>query len=605
MQTTTCFSRAFYLAFGLVLWLSGSALAQTGTVRGVITDDNGKEPLIGATVVIKGTNIGAATGTDGSFVIPTAPIGAQTLVVSYLGFQTMEIPVNVSESAPVFQEIKLTSVSSTMQEIVITGLRRSQLTSINSKRMANNQKDVLSTDDLGRLPDINVAEATQRVAGVSIETDAGEGRFISIRGIQPSLVNVSLNNSNLASSSSGRETPLNLLPIEMIGSIEVIKTVTPDLEATSIGGSVNINTITAFDRVRPQFLVVSVDGLYTDQQVDFGDQGLQSRLAITAGKRFGAKENFGIVLAANYFARSFAQVILDPDRWQILQGTDPDGNLTPGYLGPNEIEIQYEDNKRQRFGLNADFEFRPTDNSKYYFRVLYTREDETDYNNEFELTVAGLSGQTLTNQTPTSGVFSRGSGELDLSSNDFVNDLYSFNLGTEQRFGKFFLSLNGVYSRADQDQFTIDGTFENDASTNNLLGASYNTDPFFFDIIPLDLETASNTSLYFLRNLNIRNNNIVQEDMYEGSLDLKYNFNLTSKIPAYLKIGGRVRSREKRVDRAQSEYNDDSEGGVRAPNRYRLDEFEIVPPTVPIGNTQPYVSGDPRQSVIFLPIRPT
>ncbi len=594
MLKFTLSAKKFGLAFGLFLCFGLSSFAQTGAVRGVITEEGGKEPLIGATVLIKGTTIGAATSSDGSYIITTAPVGAQTLVVSYLGFDTFEVPVNIAEGQTLTQNAELSSSSKSIDEIVITGLRRSQLTSINSKRMASNQKDVLSTDDLGRLPDINVAEATQRIAGVSIETDAGEGRFISIRGIQPSLVNVSMNGSNLASSSGGRETPLNLLPIEMIGSIEVMKTVTPDMEATSIGGSVNINTISAFDRLKPQFLVVSVDGLYTDQQVDFGDQGLQSRLAITAGKRFGAKENFGVVLAANYFARSFAQVILDPDRWQILQGTDAQGNLTPGYLGPNEIEIQYEDNKRVRYGLNADLEYRPTDNSKYYFRALYTREDETDYNNEFELTVAGISGQTLTNQTPTSGTFSRGSGELDLSSNDFINDLYSFNLGTEQRMGKFFLTLNGVYSRADQNQFGIDGTFENDAATNDLLGATYNTAPFFFDIIPTDLETASNTSIYFLRNLNIRENNIVREDMYEGSFDLKYNFNLTDKIPAYLKVGGRVRSREKQVDRSRNEYNDDSEEGVRASDRYRLDEFDIAPPAVPVGNTQPYVSGDPR-----------
>lgn len=590
MQISTNLLSKFLLVFGILLTTSFATFAQSGLIRGTVSDERGKEPLIGATVMIKGTSIGAVTGTDGSYVISTASEGEQTLIFSYLGFQNLEVNVTVVKGETLVQNVQLLSVSSTLDEVVVTGLRKSQLTSINSKKIAENQRDVLSTDNLGRLPDINVAEATQRVAGVSIETDAGEGRFISIRGIQPSLVNVSLNGGNLASTSQGRETPLNLLPIEMIGSIEVMKTVTPDMEATAIGGSVNINTITAFDRVNPQFLVASVDGLFTDQQVDYGNQGFQSRLALTTGKRFGEGEKFGVVVAGNYFSRDFAQNILDPDRWQLLQGTDPSGVKTPGYLGPNEIEIQYEANSRKRYGFNADLEYRPSSNSKYYFRSLYTHNDETNFNNEFELTVAGVG--KLVNQTLTSGTFEAGSGELDLSSSDNKQDLYSFNLGSENRFGRLLMTLNATYSRADQNENSIDGTFENDKATEPLLAAKYDLTPFFFDILPLNLETASNTDLYFLRNLNFRNNNTVREDMYEGSADFKYNFNLTSKVPAYLKMGGRVRSRDKVVDRSREAYDDDKQGGGKAPNRYKLTEFAIDPPKVPVGNTQPYVSGD-------------
>jgi len=579
------------LSIAMLLCVTAVAIGQNATIRGTIKDSKTGEPLIGATITIKGTTIGSAAETDGSFLIAKAPVGKQVLVVSYLGFQTLEKELNLSASEPNTINLSLQSLSQSLNDVVITGLRKSQLNAINSKRTATNQRDVLSVDDLGRLPDINVAEATQRVAGVSIETDAGEGRFISIRGIQPSLVNVSLNGGNLASASSGRETPLNLLPIEMIGSIEVMKTITPDMEATAIGGSVNINTISAFDRAKPQFLVASVDGLYTDQQVDFGDQGFQSRFAVTAGKRFGKEKKFGVVAAANYFSRDFAQVILDPDRWQLLQGTDAQGNLTPGYLGPNEIEIQYEDNSRRRFGLNADLEYRPSPKSKYYFRSLYTQNKETNYNNEFELTVAGVG--KLINQTPTTGVFDKGSGELDLSSADIFNDLYSFNLGTEQRFGKWVMNLNGVYSKADGKEFNIDGTFENDRATEALLAARYDLTPFFFDILPLDRTTASNNDLYFLRTLNIRNDNTTLENMYEGSADFKYNFNFTKKAPAILKFGGRVRTRDKEVDRSQDRYDDDKQGGGKAPNRYKLTEFAITPPAVPVGNTQPYVSGDP------------
>jgi len=565
--------------------------AQSGGVRGVVIDGTTKEPLYGVTAFIKGTVLNSFSNTDGSFLINTVPTGSQTLVLSYLGYQTIEINLNVTTETLNLTKLEIVPLSINLDEIVLTGLRKSQLNSINAKRNSDNSREILSTNDLGRLPDVNVAEATQRIAGVTIETDAGEGRLISIRGIQPSLVNVTLNNGNLASTAAGRETPLNLLPIEMIGSIEVMKTITPDMEGTAIGGSVNINTISAFDRAKPQFFIASVDGLLTDQQVSYGDDGLQSRFAVTGGKRFGKNEQFGVVLSGNYFKRDFSQSILDPDRWQLLQGKDSNGNQTEGYLGPNEIEIQIEDNERVRYGFNADFEFRPSNNSKYYLKTLYTHNDETEFNSEFELTVAGVG--TITNQTPTSGFFNAGSGELDLSSADTKQNLYNFTLGSQNRMNNFLLDLNFSYSKAKQDLFSIDGTFENDRNTEYLLAATYDISNYFFDITAVDLDQARNPSLYYLRNLNFRRNNTVQEDMYEASFDLKYDLNFNKDIFGYLKMGGRYRSRDKAVDRSRDEYNDDSEDRIKAPNRYTLEQFAIIPvPLAPQGGAQPNVHGD-------------
>lgn len=141
--------------------------------------------------------------------------------------------------------------------------------------------------------------------------------------------------------------------------------------------------------------------------------------------------------------------------------------------------------------------------------------------------------------------------------------------------------------------FSIDGTFENDGDAEPLLAASYDISDFFFDITAVDLETARDPSIYFLRNLNFRNDNTVVEDMYEATVDLKYDFNVNDNIPVYLKIGSRYRSRQKAVDRSRNEYNDDSEDGVKAPNRYSLDQFAIVPvPLAPQGGAQPNVHGD-------------
>lgn len=595
------------------------AYGQTGSVRGVVTDAETGEPVIGVSIGIAGTTLGDATENDGSFFINLIPPGDYNLVTSSVGYGSHITEINVVAGEVTTIKKSLKASSTQLGEVVVTGLRKSQVDAINQKRSAINTKEVLTTNDIGRLPDINVAEAAQRVSGVSIETDAGEGRFISIRGIQPSLNNVTMNNTNIGSTGGGRATPLDLLPVEMISSIEVTKANTPDMEGTAIGGAINIETISAFDKANSEFFIGSVDGLIQEQQADYGDNKLPYRAALTYGKRFGKGEKFGAVVSANFFRRDFSISVADPDQWQLLQGStndippnvedfDEDGDrvvwepgdpiregavLSPGYLGPNEIELQIEDNERDRYGITADLEYRPSVNSRYFFRTLYTGTDERTINSEFELTVEGVGN--ITNQTPTSGRFDAGSGELDLSSSDDRENLYSFSLGGENRLSsRISLDYYVAYSRADRNFFSIDGTFENPTEpidTEPLLSSTYNTEPFFFIIEAEDLETARDPSLYTLRNLNFRRDNTTVENMYEADINLRYDLNV-GNVPAYLKVGGRYRTRDIKVDRSRDEYNDDPEVGDKAENPYTLAEFAIDPFPPVQGGTAPNVHGD-------------
>ncbi len=572
--------------------------AQTGNVSGTISKQENGEAIIGVQILVKGTRRGAYTDENGKYTITAVPVGLRTLIIQGIGYNEKEQTVNVVAGETVEQNIQLSTQDYVLGEVVVTGLRKSQLDAVAEKKRALNNINVLSTNDIGRLPDINVAEAAQRIPGVSIETDNGEGRFISIRGIQPSLNNVTMNNSNIGSTAAGRETPLDLLPIEMIGSIEVTKANTPDMEGNAIGGAININTITAYDRPQKQFLIASFDGLVQEQQAEgYGDDKFPYRAAVTLGKRFGEQEKFGVVVSGNYFFRDFSVSILDPDRWQILRGTDPQGNPSPGYLGPNEIEIQIEDNERERYGATADFQFRPTPNTSIYLRGLYTHTDEIDFNSEFELTVAGLRDQMLTDQTPTTGRFSQGSGELDLSSADVNEDLYSLSLGTRNTFGNFSFDMEGTFSRADQSLFNIDGTYENDRDEEFLLASTYDIEPFFFDITAVDLETARDPSIYYLRSFGYRaeDGNSIQEDLYEGTLNAQYDFKLNKNANAFIKAGTRFRRRDKAVDRSRNLYDDDNrEGsGLKAIDRYTLEQFNLIPVINPVqGGALPNVHGD-------------
>lgn len=570
-----------FTLFILVLATLSSYTGFTQTVKtitGRIKDKQTGEYLSGANIQVKGSSIRTTSNAEGSFQFVNLPLANQTLIISYLGFSNQEVVITSGESK--VSDITMEATSSTLGEVTVTGLRRSQLQSISQKRESLNIKEVITANETGRLPDINIAEAVQRVSGVSIETNRGEGQFVSIRGVQPSLNNVTLNNTTLASTTNSRATALDLMPTEVISSIEIIKSVTPDMEGNAIGGTININTISAFSRSKP-FFNASVDGIIQPQQVDlsnFDRTRLPFRAAFTTGKVFGAKKNFGAVVSANFFRRDYSASMLDPDGW-----------VWDKYFYPNEIELQIEDIERDRLGLSADFEFRPTSKNSIYLKSLYTHTKEIQKNSEFELTMQIGSAKPL-DQTETSGRFARGSGELDQAHTNEVENLYSYTLGTKNRFGKLSTDVYGTFSRATSDLNNFDATFENPVATEPQLSLKYNTVPFFFEVTPENPAFASNPENYKLRNLNYTIGT-VNENVSELSADLRYDFK-PGKTPAYIKFGGRFRDRSKEVDRMRDAY-DLSFGGVTIPNAngYSLTPFYLPTFQPTQGGSTPFVHG--------------
>ncbi len=574
----------------LTMQVSANPIVDDGVLTGKIKDKQSGEYLIGANIQLKGSNLKATTNSEGFFRFSNLPEGKQTLLVSYLGFTAKEVDISASRT-PQEILIELEATSATLGTVVVTGLRRSQIQSINQKRQALNTIEVITANEAGRLPDINVAEATQRVSGVSIETDRGEGQFVSIRGIQPSLNNVTLNNNTLASTRDSRATALDLLPTEIISSIEVIKTNSPDMEGNAIGGTININTLSAFDKPKP-FVNIALDGLVQTQQVDLGGfDNIRApyRAAVTAGKQFGKNKKFGAVASANFFRRDFSASILDPDGWEFFN-----------FFYPNEIELQIEDNERDRLGLSADFEYRPSKNSSIYLKTLYTQTKEVQLNSEFELTLQ-IGAATPTNQTATSGRFIRGSGELDQAFTNEVENLYSYTLGTKNQFGKFSSHIYGTLSKAKTNLDNFDATFENPRETEPSLSSTYNTAPFFFEITPDNKAFASNPENYKLRNLNFTTG-LVKENVVEVSADFKYDTKI-GKANTIIKFGGRYRDRSKIQDRSRDSY-DLSFGGRTIPNAngYSLTPF-FFPVSIPAqGGATPFVHGNVNKFKDFVSV---
>src|SRR5690606_17393425 len=151
---------------------------------------------------------------------------------------------------------------------------------------------VVDSDGLGNFPDTTVADSLGRVPGLSIENDQGEGRYVSIRGINTDLIASSINGVRTPSPEDRRGVLLDGVPSDLLDGIEVQKSLTPDLDADTLGGVINMKTISAFDR-DGQFIRAKVEGSYNEITEE-----LSPKATFTYTNTFGDK--LGVAFSANY-----------------------------------------------------------------------------------------------------------------------------------------------------------------------------------------------------------------------------------------------------------------------------------------------------------------
>src|SRR5262245_2140071 len=158
-----------------------------------------------------------------------------------------------------------------VETVLVTGIRASLAESLEVKRESQTVVEVITSEDIGKFPDKNVAEALQRVSGVSISREFGEGERVSIRGTAPNLNRTQLNGHSIATAdwfvldqlAATRSFNYLMLPTEVIGQTEVFKGSQADLEEGGIGGTVNIKTRNPLD-LDDLTISASLQGSYTD-----------------------------------------------------------------------------------------------------------------------------------------------------------------------------------------------------------------------------------------------------------------------------------------------------------------------------------------------------
>jgi TonB-dependent receptor len=558
--------QTFISAFLTLILIAGSPVAQaqsTGTVQGRVVSAATGSPIPGANVIVEGTTIGAATDPSGRYQLQGVPAGTQEVTVSYISYETRTETVEVEAGQSTTLNLEISRQTLEAGEVVVTGLRQSQTQAVTQKRQAVNVVDVISADDIGNLPEQNVAESVQRLPGIVIRNDRTEGRFVSIRGGAANLNNVTLNGNTLASTAGSRATALDLLPAELVSNIEVTKAVTPDMSGNAIGGSINISTLSAFDR-KGTFAFGSVRGLTHDQQVgELGDTKFPFRANVTAGTKVGPNDEVGLLVSASGSRRDFTTSGLKGEFWEISDDyRENDITVTQDPDVPLAQEQIVERNRRSRFALNASIDWRPSNQTSVYLRPYFTYTDEKKLDNELEYNLLSdipFGGNSPKPQRTQAGVsFPVGFGSVDLSDTDEEESLWGGSVGAEQQFGATSLSLSGTYTRGVLDSRQEDAEFETPV-TPEAAGVA-DMSGFLFDFYPAQPGYVGDGANYEANEVDLEYAENI-EDTFAGQVDLKVPFQ-AGGATGFLKTGGRAQVRDKTIDEADTGYDYIGDGSL-------------------------------------------
>jgi TonB-dependent receptor len=361
------FMNRFLTSTAIAALLAVTAGAHAQVLSGKVTDTTGTAPLQGAIVSIVGTNRSTSTDRFGEYRIANLPAGDYTVNVSYVGAD--EVTSNISVPATgASLNFTLGGEVRYLDNVLVVGSAAAQAGAINQQRASDSIISVVDSDGLGNFPDTTVADSLQRVPGLSIVTDQGEGRYVSIRGISTDLVAASINGVRTPSPEDRRGVLLDGVPSDLLDGIEVQKSLTPDVDADSLGGIINLKTISAFDR-DGQFVRAKVEGRWNEITEE-----ISPKATLTYSNVFN--DVFGVALSLNY-----QDLRIEAHNNEIGEfGFDDNG---VAFLN-DDYEHRWYDLTRERIGVVANFDWRVNENTDLYLRTLFNNYVDDEVRNKFE-----------------------------------------------------------------------------------------------------------------------------------------------------------------------------------------------------------------------------
>jgi TonB-dependent receptor len=511
------------------LWLSFPAIALGGDIEGTVTDAATGNPLRGAQLVLTDRSDRVLTDGAGRFLLRDLPAGTYQVVVTFVGFETGRFNLSVPETGRIRRDLVLEAVATT-EAVIVRGFRLAQSEALQRKLNAATIKEVATADDVGKLSDQNAAEALQRLPGVSITLDQGEGRYVILRGIDPALNAITIDGAVIGSPESNRLVALDTIPSDVLARLEVVKTVTPDMDGNAVGGSVNLVTPSAFDEPSGQLLKVAAEIGYYDLN---GES--PSGANLTWSRVFGADGTFGFLLSASHSRREYESENVQGNTWE------EEG----GFFIPDELVMRDYTLERTRDSVVANLEWRPSDTMSIYWRNIWNEFQDTEQRIE---TVLSYREGDLVGQTPTSGTFTEGEGARASKDRRENQSILNSTLGGEFLVGAWTIDAAYTHGKTEQDTpYDNEWVFE----LADPLPMSYDVSRFFFNV---DGGAAFSDSDNFEFDELEAARQLVEEDLDVFVLDFKRE-TWFGDNPGFLKFGAKRLSREKTSDQEALVYD--------------------------------------------------
>nr|WP_207950674.1 TonB-dependent receptor [Marinobacter sp. JSM 1782161] len=342
------------------------------------------------------------------------------------------------------------SDTTALETITVVGQAARIRSALNQQREAENLETVVNSDAINALPDKNVSESLQRLPGLSVERDQGEGRFVRVRGTSADLNTVTVNGTQLpAPEADRRAVALDVLPSDLLSSLVVTKALTPDMDANSIGGNIELKSVSALDKDRP-FFKASVEGSYnelTDQTSPGG--------SVSGGRTFDFDngQRLGVAGALSWEKRKFGSE-------NVETGGAWDFDEDPATL--EELEQRDYNITRERLGaaLNLDYELDP--DNRVYLHTLYSRYSDTEerwaHIVEFD-------------EPQTPGESGDAEAARELKSREETQEILSATLGAEHHLRDWTIEYSASASEASEENpDEINATF---AGNDTFSGVGY------------------------------------------------------------------------------------------------------------------------------------
>lgn len=362
-----------------------------------------------------------------------------------------------------------------VEEIVVTGIRASLRSAMDVKRNSLQVVDTISAEDIGDFPDKNLSEALQRVTGVQISRQDGEGRGVSIRGADPSLNRVEINGSSALSLTVGggdRAVDFRDIPVEFVSRLDVVKSPTADMAEGGIGGTVRVITRRPFDSNKP-FVAGSVQGVYSNLAKEY-----DPKLALIGSRTF-FDDTLGVLLSGTWENRHLNSNNARTTGWIRRAATATGAGATPGRSTdvngdgtldwiPEIPRLIIDRRETERKALSSVIEWRPNDSFKAYFDATYATAKEEVNSSFLQL---GASGGLIDYSKTTLGadntvnhieLTSSAAFPMDLAYRNILGDLertqYTTALGGEWKVGQWVFDARLDYSNAEVQNNEINST---------------------------------------------------------------------------------------------------------------------------------------------------